>query len=224
MATTLLNALKETTNYTLTENGGVTHKTTNSDLLDMFAMGAAMRNRPVEDVILMFKKAYEENPELAMKMLFYIRDVRGGQGERRFFRECIKWAANNKDIQSSILKNIQYIPEFGRWDDLYSLVGTPFEKDVMRFIKKQLALDVQSTTPSLLAKWLKSENASSKDSMRLGNITREYLNMTHKEYRKVLAERAKDLHEKTLRLADVGSPSALEEANNWLRTAQISIE
>lgn len=43
-------------------------------------------------------------------------------------------------------------------------------------------------------------------------------------YRKVLAERAKDLHEKTLRLADVGSPSALEEANNWLRTAQISIE
>ena len=194
MATTLLNALKETTNYTLTENGGVTHKTTNSDLLDMFAMGAAMRNRPVEDVILMFKKAYEENPELAMKMLFYIRDVRGGQGERRFFRECIKWAANNKDIQSSILKNIQYIPEFGRWDDLYSLVGTPFEKDVMRFIKKQLALDVQSTTPSLLAKWLKSENASSKDSMRLGNITREYLNMTHKEYRKVLAELRKRIN------------------------------
>ena len=194
MATTLLNALKETTNYTLTENGGVTHKTTNSDLLDMFAMGAAMRNRSVEDVILMFKKAYEENPELAMKMLFYIRDVRGGQGERRFFRECIKWAADNKDTQSSILKNIQYIPEFGRWDDLYSLVGTSFEKDAMRVIKKQLALDVQSTTPSLLAKWLKSENASSKDSIRLGNITRKYLNMAHKEYRKVLAELRKRIN------------------------------
>lgn len=43
-------------------------------------------------------------------------------------------------------------------------------------------------------------------------------------YRRVLAERARDLHEKTLRLADVGSPTAIDEANQWLRTAQISIE
>lgn len=43
-------------------------------------------------------------------------------------------------------------------------------------------------------------------------------------YRRVLAEKARDLHEKTLRLADVGAPSALEEANAWLRTAQIAIE
>lgn len=45
-----------------------------------------------------------------------------------------------------------------------------------------------------------------------------------KMYRRVLAERARDLHEKTLRLADVGSPTAIDEANQWLRTAQISIE
>lgn len=43
-------------------------------------------------------------------------------------------------------------------------------------------------------------------------------------YRRVLAERARDLHEKTMRLADVGSPTAIEAANEWLRTAQISIE
>ena len=45
-----------------------------------------------------------------------------------------------------------------------------------------------------------------------------------KMYRRILAERARDLHEKTLRLADVGSPTAIDEANQWLRTAQISIE
>lgn len=45
-----------------------------------------------------------------------------------------------------------------------------------------------------------------------------------KLYRRILAERARDLHEKTLQLASVGSPTALEEANNWLRAAQISIE
>lgn len=45
-----------------------------------------------------------------------------------------------------------------------------------------------------------------------------------KMYRRVLAERARDLHEKTLKLADIGSPSAIESANNWLQTANISIE
>lgn len=182
----LLNKIKQTTdNYTFTENGAITHKTTNSDLLDMFAMGAAMRNRPVEDILLMFKKAYKENAELAMKMLFYIRDVRGGQGERRFFRECIKWAAFN--CTQSVRKNIKFIPEFGRWDDLYALIGTPLERDSLEFIKHQLALDTQCKTPSLLAKWLKSENASNKETIRLGNITREYLNLNHKQYRKILS-------------------------------------
>lgn len=76
---TFLNGMKEATNYTLTENGGVTHVTTKSDLLDMFAMGAAMRKRSDEDVILMFRKAYRENPVYALKCLFYIRDVRGGK-------------------------------------------------------------------------------------------------------------------------------------------------
>ena len=75
----LIHAMKQQDNYTLTENGGVTHKTTNSALLDMFGMGGAMRNRSEEDIILMFKKAYTENPVYALKCLFYLRDVRGGK-------------------------------------------------------------------------------------------------------------------------------------------------
>ena len=76
---TLLNGLKNQTNFGYTENGAVKHLTTKSMLLDMFAMGAAMRNRSDSDVILLFKNAYEENPEYALKCLFYIRDVRGGK-------------------------------------------------------------------------------------------------------------------------------------------------
>jgi len=187
MSNTLLNHMRDASNYTYTENGGLTHKTTKSDLLDMFAMGAAMRNRPDEDVILMFKKAFAENADLAMKMLFYIRDVRGGQGERRFFRTVIKWAADNKDIRESIRKNIQYIPEFGRWDDLYALCDTALEHDMFVFMKNQLALDVECKTPSLLAKWMKSENASSAETTRLANKTRAFLGMSHKQYRKTLS-------------------------------------
>ena len=182
----MLNALKNATNYTRTENGALTHKTTRSDLLDMFAMGAAMRSRTDGDIMLMFRKAFAENPVYALKCLFYIRDIRGGQGERRFFRVVLKDMATQSGMREAAKRNMENIAEYGRWDDLYAFVGTPLEAEAFALIKKQLALDVQCKTPSLLAKWLKSENASSKETIRLGNITRKYLGMTHKEYRKVL--------------------------------------
>ena len=181
----LLNGLKNATNFTLTENGAVTHVTTRSDLLDMFAMGAAYRTRTDEDVILMFRKAFAENPVYALKCLFYIRDVRGGQGERRFFRVAMKDLATQNPEAAK--RNLKHIPEFGRWDDLYVFVGTPLEADAFAFIKEQLALDIQCKTPSLLAKWLKSENTSSASSRTLANMTRRYLGMTHKQYRKTLS-------------------------------------
>ena len=181
----LLNGMKNVTNYTLTENGGITHKTTRSDLLDMFAMGAAMRSRSDSDVILMFRKAFAENPVYALKCLFYIRDVRGGQGERRFFRVIMKDLAVNQTAAAK--RNLEYVPEFGRWDDLYTFVGTPLQNDALQIMKDQLELDVQCKTPSLLAKWLKSENTSSAESRRLGNVTRTFLGMNHKQYRKTLS-------------------------------------
>lgn len=180
----LLSALKNETNYVYTENGGLTHKTTGSRLLDMFAMGAAMRNRSDKDVILMFQQAYFENADLAMKMLFYIRDIRSGQGERRFFRTCLHWLASA--YPESARHNMQYIPEFGRWDDLYTFVDTPLAKDAFELINKQLNLDIDCKTPSLLAKWLKSENASSKETKRLATMTRDYLGLTSRQYRKML--------------------------------------
>ena len=180
-----MNGMANATNYTYTENGAVTHKTTKSDLLDMFAMGAAMRTRSDEDVILMFRKAFKENPVYALKCLFYIRDVRGGQGERRFFRVVMKDLA--KFDAAAARRNLKFVPEFGRWDDLYVFVGTPLEADALQIMKDQLALDVECKTPSLLAKWLKSENTSSVESRRLGNITREFFGMSHKQYRKTLS-------------------------------------
>jgi hypothetical protein len=54
-------------------------------------------------------------------------------------------------------------------------------------MKKQLALDIECKTPSLLAKWLKSENTSSKESRILADRTRHAFGMTHKQYRKTLS-------------------------------------
>lgn len=181
----LLNGLKNQSNFTLTENGGITHKTTKSMLLDMFAMGAAMRNRSDNDVILMFKNAYEENPEYALKCLFYHRDCRGGSGERRFFRVCMNWLA--KTHPEAAKRNMPFIAEFGRWDDMYCLMDTTLEKDMFALLKKQFVLDLSCETPSLLAKWLPSCNASSRQTIAKGNRTRMAFGLTQKEYRKALS-------------------------------------
>lgn len=97
----------------------------------------------------------------------------------------MKWLATAD--KEAALRNLEYVSEFGRWDDLFIFIDTPLEDDAFAFIKEQLALDVQCKTPSLLAKWLKSENTSSKESRKLAQRTREYLGMTHKQYRKTLS-------------------------------------
>lgn len=79
MSKNLLNAMVEDNNYTYTENMGITHKSTLNMVYDMFALGGAYRERSDDDCILLFKKAFEENKELALKCLFYLRDIRGGK-------------------------------------------------------------------------------------------------------------------------------------------------
>ena len=182
---TMLNALKGTTNYTHTENGGVTHKSTLNGVLDLFAMGVAYRKRTDADCILLFKKAYDMSPKYALKCLFYIRDIRGGQGERRFFRVCMNWLAQHDPI--AVKRNMKYFAEYGRWDDLYCLVDTCLEGEAFEILKNQLLLDMTCETPSLCAKWVKSENTSSRETRRLASKTREALEMDHKHYRKMLS-------------------------------------
>lgn len=182
---TFLNGMKEANNFTYTENGALTHKSTMDNLLDLFAMGAAYRTRSDADCILLFKNAFDTDPVYALKCLFYIRDVRGGQGERRFFRVITKWLANYNS--EAMQRNLIHVPEFGRWDDLLIFIGTSLESDALAIIKHQLALDVECKTPSLLAKWLPSENTSSKTTRKMGSVVRKYLGMTSKQYRKTLS-------------------------------------
>ena len=183
---TFMSNLERDTNYKRTENGAVAHKSTLSAVYDMFAFGGAYRNRTDEDCIVLFKKALDENPDFAMKCLFYLRDIRGGQGERRFFRVCFDWLCNN---HPSIAKpNLVNVSEYGRWDDLiYATYHTYVWLDALAIIKHQLAIDVECKTPSLLAKWLPSENASSATTKEVASAIRVYLGMTHKQYRKMLS-------------------------------------
>jgi hypothetical protein len=186
LSTQFINAVQSQTNITHTENGAVAYATTNSTMLDLFALGGALRDQEPTHMLQLFSRAFSEDALLATRCMFYFRDVRGGQGERDTFRKQLTWMAQyHPDI---VRKNLQYIPYFGRWDDLYTLFGTSLEQDVIKLFSRQLAEDVGSEQPSLLAKWLKSENTSSKESRRLGRKTRVGLNVSPKAYRIMLSQ------------------------------------
>jgi hypothetical protein len=185
----LVKGLSIENNYALTENGALTNKSTLNDVLDWFGAGGALRTRSEADVIKLFSRAFSQDKLLATKILFYFRDIRMGQGERKTFRVLLNWLANrHSDVVRS---NVMNVPFFGRWDDLYSLVGTPMENDVFNIFTEQLKEDVKSMekgeSVSLLAKWLKSENASSSDTRKLAQKTREALKLTPRQYRKILS-------------------------------------
>lgn len=181
-----LHEMKVATNYTNTENGALTHRSTLNKVLDMFALGGSYRKRSNSDCIVLFQEAYNVDKTLAVKCLFYLRDARGGQGERRFFRVCFNWLCQNYPDHARQLVN--EIPTFGRYDDmLFATENTSVFECALNLVKEQLALDVQCKTPSLLAKWLPSENASSITTKRMATKVRQSLNMTNRQYRKTLS-------------------------------------
>ena len=186
----MLEHLKNEANRTFTENGAVTHATTYSDCLDLFATIGALRSSDEQEILKRFVRAFTEDPDLAMKTLFFARDVRGGLGERKVFRVCLQWLAHN--APASAKKNIPYVAEFGRWDDLLSLLGTPCEKDALQFVKKQLEADLESMDMgddvSLLAKWLPSVNASNAQTVAYAKKIARFLGMTDATYRKTLVK------------------------------------
>lgn len=163
-----------------TENGAVTLRSTGSSLLDFFALAGGTRHTP-ELGLELFKKAFAEDRQKAIRILFYLRDIRGGQGERRLFRNALAYLAEAEPEVAVHLS--EFVPEYGRWDDLLALGA----KNVARMIASQLDADRVSENPSLLAKWMPSENTSSKATRALARQVREELGMTPRAYRQMLS-------------------------------------
>ncbi len=199
----MLNYLKQEVNMTLTENGAVTYESTQSDCLDLFATIGAIRRQSDAEIMSRFMKAFAENRELAMKILFHGRDIRGGLGERRVFRVILQWLAENE--ASALRKNLALIPEYGRFDDLLCLLDTPCAVDALALIRKQLHADMASEdSVSLLAKWLPSVNASDPATVKTAKRIAGFLKMNAAEYRKTLSalRRKIDILENRLREKD----------------------
>lgn len=179
-----IDELERETNIDYTENNALSKGTTLSPVLNFFSKSGALRGDSNTAVDL-FMSAYGTDPVLARKALFYMRDVRGGQGERENFRKCLEYLV---DFYPDDLKeNLHLIPFYGRWDDLFVLFGSALEVEVFRLIRETLNEDLYSDHPSLLGKWMPSENASSKKTKDLARVLRNALGLPAREYRKVLS-------------------------------------
>ena len=185
----MLQFLKNLTNQTRTENGAIALRSTGAECLDLFATIGALRSMSEQEIENRFLRAYAENPDLAMKILFYARDVRGGLGERRVFRVLMRWLANNQ--LPSALRNLPYMAEYGRWDDVLALLDTPARGEAVALLKYQLGLDLAALEKgepvSLLGKWLPSVNASNADAVAMAKDLARAFGMTEARYRRTLS-------------------------------------
>lgn len=195
-----MNALKTTLdnefNYSVTENGALGYRTTGKELLDLNFAVSSLRKATETDIVRRFKRAFGEDKVLAMKWLFYARDVRGGLGERRLFRVILADLVNSNP--EMIIPLINLIPEYGRYDDLWCLLDNKEStKVVLELVDKQLTEDLNNMKAgksiSLLPKWLPSSNASSVQTKKYAKQIYKALGLTEREYRKVLSRLRKYL-------------------------------
>jgi hypothetical protein len=157
---------------TLTENGMVTNSSTLNECVNLFFTIGAMRGQDKQRLISTFSKAFNENPLTALKILFWVRDVRGGAGERQIFRDILKYLVENHP--NVVKQNIQAIPHFGRWDDLSVLFGTKLEADATKMFVDGLIVE-----NGLCAKWIPRKGV-------IFNAIRKALKTTPKNLRNLL--------------------------------------
>ncbi len=143
----------------------------------------------LENTQKVFSEAYAEDPALALKLLFFARDIRYGLGQRAVFRALLSWLAVND--KPTIIERLSDIPRHGRWDDLLAFLDTPAHDEAVSFLHDQFLADQKALAEglevSLLAKWLPSVNASRAETKRLGKILAKAFGMREKEYRKCLS-------------------------------------
>lgn len=181
-------AAKNNAAWTRTENGAVALNTTGDARLDLFGSIGSLRTADEMRIDALFEEAYKVDPLFATKIAFYARDVRGGLGERRTFRMIMRHMAEYHP--EALRPNLDLIGVFGRYDDLYCLIDTPLENDMWMAMKKQFEEDKENAfngkAVSLLAKWIKTADASSESTRKLGIKTAIKLGYPVRNFKRIV--------------------------------------
>lgn len=185
------NAIKSELNkeISITENGAIGYKTSGDLMVDFNFAVSSMRKWTSQKIYNEFVKFFVDNKSTALRYLFYLRDREQGIGERETFRTILRGLA--VDYPEYIRKVLKFVPQFGRWDDLWCLMDTDMAEDMLTLVAYQLAEDKRcmdaGKSISLLAKWMPSINTSSKETVRLAREMAKEFGLTEKEYRKALS-------------------------------------
>ena len=154
-----------------TANGAVTNVSSLNKNVDLFFLAGASRGK---DITSTFAGALVEDTEVAIRVLQWARDARGGAGERETFRKLFGYLVRTEpEMAKRVLINV---PEIGRWDDLFITFGTTLERDALRLISQGLK---DASTQGLCAKWMPRQGKEA------GKI-RAYMKLTPKQYRQLV--------------------------------------
>lgn len=202
------NAMKEEGKFTRTENGAVALNTTSDARLDLFGTIGALRDADENRITTLFSEAYAQDKLFATKIAFYARDIREGLGERKTFRTIIRYMAEHHP--EALRPNLDLIGVFGRYDDLYELIGTPLEDDMWKVMKNQFEEDWKNiltgnSAISLLGKWIKTADASSPKTRKLGILTAHKLGYSVFEFKRMVRSMRKR----------IGVVESLMSAGKW---------
>lgn len=165
--TTFVDAVKNQT--TRTTNGMKARKSSANACVDLFYNIGASRGK---NIVPAFTAAYVENSDLALRIVQWARDARGGSGERQLFRDILVHLEKTNPEDASRL--MAKIPELGRYDDLLVFKTQPLKAQAYTMLG-----DALRARNGLAAKWTPRKGEVARE-------IREFFGMTPKQYRKSL--------------------------------------
>lgn len=170
-----------------TENGSVALSTSDDPRVDFFTK--VTRNTPAMEIQKMLDECWLLSHLDTVKLIFQLRDCRGGKGERKQFVECMKWLASKEPMLSHRLLLSGYIPFYGRWKDMNELMCISVTSVLFAFFN-QLDADLKALEEgrhneiSLAAKYAPSEGSATDRKYKCLNQMTKSLGVSKSEYRK----------------------------------------
>jgi hypothetical protein len=179
--------------------------TENVVALDFFSR--IVRGSHVEDYVPLFIEVFNEDNKLAMQLLFNLRDIRGGKGEKHLSIILLfVLKISNFNVYKCVV--LECIKNYGCWKDLLVICELTkfFDKNIsnsyeIKLFSNQLIIDqILLTTNSkscisLASKWAPSEKSHyDKYPLKLANGISKGMNITPKSYRQLLTNLRRNLN------------------------------
>ncbi len=154
-----------------TEKGAKSYSVSGDPRVDLFfksvrGMPCASPEKPADAYLeSLLEECWKVSPMDTLKLGFYIRDCRGGKGEKALFWAFCWWLLRSHP--SELGTNIQHVPFFGSWKDLLRVFsGTLSEEIMVKLYTSQLKSDVallgsgHENNITLAAKYAPSEKGA----------------------------------------------------------------